>query len=71
MNLRETLRINERGHLEIGGCDTVELAAKFGTPLYCLDEKHIPTCAGPQGAYRGTASAGATPQGARARRCIR
>jgi len=41
MNLRETLRINERGHLEIGGCDTVELAAKFGTPLYCLDEKHI------------------------------
>jgi diaminopimelate decarboxylase len=34
-------RINERGHLEIGGCDTVELAAQFGTPLYVFDEAHI------------------------------
>lgn len=25
---------NERGHLEIGGCDVVELAAEFGTPAY-------------------------------------
>jgi diaminopimelate decarboxylase len=33
-----TQRINERGHLEIGGCDTVELAREFGTPLYVLDE---------------------------------
>ena len=41
MNFRDTLRINEKGHLEIGGCDTTELAAKFGTPLYLLDEKYI------------------------------
>jgi diaminopimelate decarboxylase len=33
-----TQRINGRGHLEIGGCDTVELAHQFGTPLYVMDE---------------------------------
>ena len=31
-------RINDRGHLIIGGCDTVALAAEFGTPLYVFDE---------------------------------
>lgn len=31
-------RTNEVGHLEIGGCDTVELANKYGTPLYVMDE---------------------------------
>ena len=36
-----TQRINEQGHLEIGGCDAVELAAEFGTPLYVMDEAHI------------------------------
>ena len=30
--------INARGHLSIGGCDTVELARDYGTPLYVLDE---------------------------------
>ena len=34
-------RINDRGHLEIGGCDAVDLAAEFGTPLYVFDEAHI------------------------------
>jgi diaminopimelate decarboxylase len=33
--------INEEGHLEIGGCDCVELAKQFGTPLYVLDENCI------------------------------
>jgi len=33
-----TQRINDEGALEIGGCDTVELARSFGTPLYVLDE---------------------------------
>ena len=33
-----TQSINDRGHLTIGGCDTVDLAAEFGTPLYVLDE---------------------------------
>jgi len=36
-----TQRINEYGHLEIGGCDTVELARRFGTPLYVMDEETI------------------------------
>ena len=25
---------NDAGHLEIGGCDVVELAREFGTPSY-------------------------------------
>lgn len=33
-----TQRINDLGRLEIGGCDTVELARRFGTPLYIIDE---------------------------------
>ncbi len=33
-----TAEINSRGHLAVGGCDTVELAAQFGTPLYVFDE---------------------------------
>lgn len=33
-----TQRVNRHGHLEIGGCDTVKLARKYGTPLYVLDE---------------------------------
>ena len=41
MNLRETLKINEKGHLEIGGMDTVDIAEKFGTPLYVFDEDYI------------------------------
>ncbi len=31
-------RVNERGHLEIAGCDAVELAAEFGTPAYVYAE---------------------------------
>src|SRR5688572_16299966 len=34
-------RVNERGHLEIGGCDSTELAAACGTPLYVFDEAAI------------------------------
>jgi diaminopimelate decarboxylase len=30
--------VNDSGHLVIGGCDAVELAAQFGTPLYLFDE---------------------------------
>ena len=33
-----TTKINEVGNIEIGGCDLVELAEKYGTPLYVLDE---------------------------------
>lgn len=40
-----TTKINESGHLEIGGCDLVELAEKYGTPLYVFDEETIRTIA--------------------------
>lgn len=40
-NERETLRVNEKGHLEIGGADCVELASHFSTPLYVYDEAYI------------------------------
>jgi diaminopimelate decarboxylase len=30
--------VNRQGYLVIGGCDTVKLAAKFGTPVYLFDE---------------------------------
>lgn len=41
MNSRETLKANAAGHLEIGGCDTLDLAKVFGTPLYVYDEAYI------------------------------
>jgi diaminopimelate decarboxylase len=31
-------RVNEQGHLEVGGCDVVELAERFGTPAYIYAE---------------------------------
>jgi diaminopimelate decarboxylase len=31
-------RVNDRGHLVVGGCDVVELAAEFGTPTYIYVE---------------------------------
>jgi diaminopimelate decarboxylase len=37
MQLNGTGSVNDRGHLEIGGVDTIELAEKFGTPLYVYD----------------------------------
>ena len=41
MFLLGTQRVNDANHLEIGGCDTLELAAEYGTPLYVMDEAHI------------------------------
>ena len=38
MNQPITAKINSKGRLEVGGCDLVDLAAEFGTPLYVLDE---------------------------------
>jgi diaminopimelate decarboxylase len=34
-------RVNERGHLEVGGCDVVELAAEFGTPAYVYADAYV------------------------------
>jgi diaminopimelate decarboxylase len=39
--LKEHFGINEKGHLTIRGYDAVELARKFGTPLYVMDEVRI------------------------------
>lgn len=35
------LSVNDKGHLVISGCDTVELAEQFGTPLYVMSEDEI------------------------------
>jgi diaminopimelate decarboxylase len=39
--LHGTSRINEQGHLEIGGIDAVDLVKQFGSPLYVMDEAYI------------------------------
>ncbi|HEY9718285.1 MAG TPA: diaminopimelate decarboxylase [Trichormus sp.] len=36
-----TAQVNAHGHLVVGGCDTVELAREFGTPLYVIDAETI------------------------------
>lgn len=41
MFVSENLSVNEKNHLVIGKNDTVELAKKFGTPLYVMDEELI------------------------------
>jgi diaminopimelate decarboxylase len=39
--LPDTSEIGPNGQLIIGGCDTLELAAEFGTPLFVYDEQHL------------------------------
>jgi diaminopimelate decarboxylase len=34
-------RLNERGHVEVGGCDTIDLAREFGTPAYVVAEDDL------------------------------
>jgi diaminopimelate decarboxylase len=34
-------RINRRGRLEVGGCDVVELAERYGTPAYVVAEDDL------------------------------
>jgi diaminopimelate decarboxylase len=34
-------RLTDEGHLEVGGCDVVELAREFGTPAYVVVEDDI------------------------------
>jgi diaminopimelate decarboxylase len=36
-------RLNERGRVEVGGCDTLELAREFGTPAYVVAEEDLQT----------------------------
>lgn len=37
----ENLSVNSAGHLSFAGVDCTELAAKYGTPLYVMDENRI------------------------------
>jgi diaminopimelate decarboxylase len=52
--LPDTAGLTPDGHLALAGCDLVELAAEFGTPLYVYDEA---TIRGRAAAYRDGLSA--------------
>ena len=41
MFVSDCLSVNEKGNLTIGGIDTVDLAAQYGTPCYVVDEDQI------------------------------
>jgi diaminopimelate decarboxylase len=38
-----TAQVNGQDHLEVGGCDVVDLVQRFGSPLYILDEHSLRT----------------------------
>ncbi|WP_419854307.1 diaminopimelate decarboxylase [Candidatus Poriferisodalis sp.] len=58
--LPENSEIAENGHLRIGGCDVIDLAREYGTPLFIYDEAHLRSrCQDAVSAFgRGTAYAG-------------
>lgn len=39
--LPDTAEVGPSGELTIGGCNTLELAERFGTPLFVYDEAHL------------------------------
>ena len=39
--IMDCLNVNEKGHLQMSGCDLVEVAERFGTPAYVLDEATV------------------------------
>jgi diaminopimelate decarboxylase len=39
--LPDTAAVGPDGRLHVGGCDVVELAVRFGTPLFVYDEAHL------------------------------
>ena len=41
MFVSRNLDVNEKGHLTIADNDAVDLAKKYGTPLYVMDEDLI------------------------------
>lgn len=41
MHLPGSLKINDKGHLEVGNLDTIELVKEYGTPLWIIDEKGL------------------------------
>ena len=59
--LPDSATVDDHGRLHLGGCDVVELAAEFGTPVFVYDEAHLRSrCAaavdvfGPDGAVYAT-----------------
>jgi diaminopimelate decarboxylase len=64
-----TYRVNAAGHMEVGGCDLLDLAREHGTPLYVYDEATVRQRAseyvaamGPAGQVLYSAKAFASPQ---------
>jgi diaminopimelate decarboxylase len=51
-------RLNERGCLEVGGCDALALAREFGTPAYVVCEEDLRARAR---AFRDAAAASGRP----------
>jgi diaminopimelate decarboxylase len=39
--LPDEASLDDRGRLSIGGCDLLDLAAEYGTPLFVYDEAHL------------------------------
>ena len=39
--LPDSATVGAHGQLLLGGCDTLDLAAEFGTPLFVYDEQHL------------------------------
>ena len=39
--LPDTAEIADDGRLSVGGCDLLEVAAEFGTPVFVYDEEHL------------------------------
>ena len=37
------IKINDKGHLDIGGADACDLVEQYGTPIYVIDEERITT----------------------------
>src|ERR1700704_4700673 len=39
--LPDTASVDAAGRLSVGGCDLVDLADEFGTPVFVYDEEHL------------------------------
>ena len=53
-NLIKPVTVQENENLSIGGCDLVDLAKQYGTPLYVIDEETVKTaCRGYKSGFTG------------------
>lgn len=68
--LPPTATVASNGHLEVGGCDLVELAATYGTPLFVYDEAAIEArCREFSAAFTGTGVEGRVAYASKAFSC--